>query len=89
MECFSRVHGHSEFSKVLGEDQKNFLGLALDAVTGRVVGRNWGIGRRIRVNGIGEGLLVRFALGNLIGGLVEGNHVIVGVGKGVVAGNEE
>jgi hypothetical protein len=89
MERFPRIHRHTVFSEVLGEDQKNFLGLALNAVAGRVVGRNWGIGRRIRVNGIGEGLLVRFALGNLIGRLVEGKHVIVGVGEGKVAGNEE
>ena len=63
--------------------------MALDAVTGRVVGKGEGIGRGIWVDGVGEGLLVSFALGNLIGGLAEGKHVVVGVGEGEVAGNEE
>ena len=90
MEYFPRIHSHAIFGKVLGKDQKGSLGLAFDAVTGRVVGRSWGIGRRFWVNDIGEGQLVHFPLGDLDRGLVEGDEVVVGVGEGkVMAGNEE
>ena len=89
MERLSRVHSHAILGEMVGKDKEDSLGLALDAVAGRVVGEGKGIGRGFWVNGVGEGLLVGFALGNLIGRLAEGKHVIVGVGEGEVAGNEE
>jgi len=85
MERFPRIHRHAVFGEVLGEDKKDLLGVAFDTGAGRVVGR----GKGIWVNGGGKGFLVGLSFGNGFRRLVQGNHVIVGVGKGVVACNEE
>jgi len=43
MERFPRIHRHAVFGEVLGEDKKDFLGMAFDTVASRVVGRSKGI----------------------------------------------
>ena len=64
--------------------------MAFYTVACRVVEGSSRIGRRFWVNGIGEGLLVRVTLSDLDRRLIEGDHVVVGVGEAeVVAGNEE
>ena len=78
------------FGEMFGKDMEDSLGLAFYTVACRVVGKGESIGRGFWVNGVGEGLLVLFTLGDLDRGLVEGDKVVVGIGEGkVVAGNEE
>jgi hypothetical protein len=54
------------------------------------VGGSRRIGRSFWVDGVGEGLLVGFTLGDLERGLIEGDKVIICVGEGkVVASNKK